>query len=82
MAVAATEGGRALVSPIHAFLRSRINLLDLISSSPLFYDNCKFLCVAGHCPMPSGGFATKVMVRPGLRRRRRCGGAQASFQHI
>ena len=33
-----TEGGRALVSPIHAFLRSRINLLDLISSSPLFYD--------------------------------------------
>ena len=26
--------------------------------------------------MLSGGFATKVMVRPGLRRRRRCGGAQ------
>ena len=75
-------GGRALVSPVHTFLRSRINLLNLISSSPLFHDNCKFLCIAGRCPMPSGGFATKVMVRPGLRRRRRCGGVQASFQHI
>ena len=47
---------------------------DLISSSPLFYDNCK---LPGTVPCP--GFATKVMVGPGLRRRRRCGGAQASF---
>ena len=28
--------------------------------------------------MLSGGFATEVMVRPGLRRQERCGGVQAS----
>ena len=46
------EEGRALVSPIHAFLRSRINLLDLISSFPLFYDNCKF-ALPGTVPCPA-----------------------------
>ena len=68
-----TERERALVSEIHASLRSHINLLNLISSFPLFHGNCQFLCVAGHCSTLSGGFASKVMVRPGLRRRRRCG---------
>ena len=72
-----TYGGeRAWVSPIHTFLQSRINLLNLIFSLPLFQNNCKFLCVAERCSMLSRDFAAlRSWSVPG------CGGDGAVVVH-
>ena len=63
-----TEKGRALVSEIHAFLRSHINLLNLSSSSPLSMIIANFFASPGTVRRSADALLVRSWSVPG------CGG--------
>ena len=63
-----TEGGRALVSEIHVFLRSHINLLNLRSSSPHSMIIANFFASPGIVPRSADALLVRSWSVPG------CGG--------